>query len=83
MSTLCVPSLNPGKYRFGAIPKGLLLRKYLFDYGLSYQLEGRMLHVRRISLIQPARIKPAAYPDFLNRCRQIDDAEASPIPLRN
>lgn len=74
--------IDPGSYAFGEIPKGLLMRKYLFDYGLSYAREGRNLHIRRLSLVHPVRIHPASYPDFLEHCRRIDDAEASPIPLR-
>ena len=76
-------TIDPGTWRFGQLPESLLVRKDLFDYGLSYEIVGRQLRVRRLAMIQPARIKPRDYPAFLELCRQIDDAEASPIPLRD
>ncbi|MDP6423509.1 MAG: hypothetical protein QGG14_02110 [Planctomycetota bacterium] len=71
--------IDPGKLRFAELPKGLFVRKSIFDYGLSYGRIGNLLRVRRVSILRPGRITPGTYKAFLDHCQAIDNAESRRI----
>ncbi len=75
-------TIDPGKLRFQGQPSGLFERRMLIDYGLSYELIGNRLRVRRRSIVRPGRVPADRYAEFLDLCRRIDNVESRRLRLK-
>ncbi len=75
-------TIDLGEHRLEQAPRGLLARKFLIDYGLSFDSSAHRLHVTRKMLLRPGRIRADRFPEWIDLCRQIDATEMQPIRLR-
>jgi len=69
-------------FEIASLPADHLALSELGVYSLTYRLDGTTLHVRRERHLQPARLSPEQYGDFIAWCKAIDDAEKAKIEFR-
>jgi len=74
-------TIDPGDHKFVSVPKGLRVRRLLFDYGLSYDLEDHKLTIERHTQLRPGEVPTDRYREFLDLCRKIDERERERIVI--
>ena len=74
--------LDLGGKRCTQRPEGLLRRKLLLDYSLSWTSSERGLELLQKRILRPGRIPASRFPEWLELCKEVDRVENQRLRVR-
>jgi hypothetical protein len=76
--------IDPGEtFMISVLPEPLLVRERLLDYGLSFTREGEKVVMERRVVVRPGRIPAAAFGEWLDVLKRVDEAENQRIVVED
>lgn len=75
--------IDPGKhFRFLRLPEGTIQFCPIGSFSLRYQLQGNILHVERVFILEPGELSLETFPQLLDFCKAVDEAESERVVLK-
>ncbi|PIE24652.1 MAG: hypothetical protein CSA62_02135 [Planctomycetota bacterium] len=74
--------LELGDKRCSQRPQGLLRRKLLLDYGLSWEMSDHGMTLSQKRILRPGRIPASRFPEWIELCKEVDRIENMRLRIR-